>query len=165
VPIPANPASTLIHERVALCRDGANPTLICPMPSGWAVLGDQQFLEGYSLLLPDPVVECLNDLDTHARARFLVDMSLLGDAVAACTSAYRINYEILGNAEPALHAHVWPRRRDEPEELRRAPVACYPKETRNSVRFSPEVHGAIQVALRASLEGLLGTDDRTPRDP
>jgi diadenosine tetraphosphate (Ap4A) HIT family hydrolase len=74
---------TLIHEGVAFCRQGTNPTLIRRMPSGWAVLGDQQFLEGYSLLVPDPVVGSLNDLDRQARTRFLLDMALLGDAVAA----------------------------------------------------------------------------------
>jgi diadenosine tetraphosphate (Ap4A) HIT family hydrolase len=135
------------------------------MPSGWAVLGDQQFLKGYSLLLPDPVVGSLNELDACARARFLVDMALLGDAVAACTPAYRINYEILGNADPALHAHVWPRLLDEPDEFRRGPVGRYPKETRNSVAFSSEAHGALQAALRACLDKLLAADDRTAWGP
>jgi len=125
------------------------------MPSGWAVLGDQQVLEGYSLLVPDPVTESLNDLDTEARARFLVDMPLLGDAVAACTPAYSVNYEILGNAEPALHAHVWPRFSDEPDEFKRGPVGRYPKETRDSVPFSSERHGTLQAELRACLERLL----------
>jgi hypothetical protein len=60
---------TLIRERVASCRRGVNPTLICQMPSGWAVLGDQQFPEGYSLPLSDPVVGSLNDPTGEARTR------------------------------------------------------------------------------------------------
>jgi hypothetical protein len=47
---------TLIHRRVETARQGNNPTVICRVPSGWVVLGDVQFLRGYSLLLPDPVV-------------------------------------------------------------------------------------------------------------
>ena len=47
---------TLIHERVALARLAQNPTVICRMSSGWAVLGDHQFFEGYCLLRADPVV-------------------------------------------------------------------------------------------------------------
>jgi hypothetical protein len=30
--------STLIHQRVEAARVGTNPTVICRMPSGWAVL-------------------------------------------------------------------------------------------------------------------------------
>ena len=77
--------STLIHERVQAARAGTNPTVICQMPSGWAVLCDVQFLRGYSLLLPDPVVPDLNALDKHKRAEYLLDMTILGDALLAVT--------------------------------------------------------------------------------
>jgi diadenosine tetraphosphate (Ap4A) HIT family hydrolase len=145
---------TLIHERTELSRAGKNPMVICSMPSGWAVLGDNQFMRGYSLLLADPVVTDLNDLDRGARLRFLLDMALLGKAVSTCTPAYRINYEILGNTEPALHAHVWPRFLDEPEEFRGGPVWRYPTEKRRTEPFSPDVHGELQVALREVLQRL-----------
>jgi diadenosine tetraphosphate (Ap4A) HIT family hydrolase len=151
----AGPGSTLIHERVAACRDGSNPTIICRLPSGWAVLGDHQFLRGYSLLLPDPVVTDLSDLVGEGRRRFLWDMSLLGQAVGTCTDAARLNYEILGNAEPALHAHVWPRFADEPDEFRRGPVGRYPAAQRASEPFSPERHGPLQAALRDELRRLV----------
>jgi diadenosine tetraphosphate (Ap4A) HIT family hydrolase len=92
------------------------------MPSGWAVLGDPQILPGYSLLLPDPVVPDLNALAGPARAAYLDDMVRLGDAVLHVTGAARINYEILGNVEPALHAHVIPRFASEPADRRRTAV-------------------------------------------
>jgi len=157
--------TTLIHERVAACRAGANPTVICRVPSGWAVLGDHQFLRGYSLLLPDPVVTDLGDLDGEERRRFLWDMSLLGEAIGTCTKAARLNYEILGNAEPALHAHVWPRFADEPEEFRRGPVGRYPAEHRAAEPFSAERHGPLQAALRQVLGDLLAVGGRPSRVP
>jgi diadenosine tetraphosphate (Ap4A) HIT family hydrolase len=49
-------------------------------------------------------------------------MARLGDAVLAVTGADRINYEILGNVEPALHAHIIPRYASEPADLRKTPV-------------------------------------------
>jgi len=52
----------------------------------------------------------------------LGDMSVIGDALLEVTSALRINYEIQGNAEPALHAHIIPRYADEPDEQRRRPI-------------------------------------------
>ena len=89
--------STLIHQRVAAARAGTNPTVICQMPSGWVVLCDVQFLRGYSILLPDPVVPDLNSLDREQRAQYLLDMVTIGDALLEVTGAFRINYEILGN--------------------------------------------------------------------
>lgn len=96
-----------------------------------------QFFRGYSLLLPDPVVPSLNDLATGERTEFLLDMVALGDALLAVTDAHRINYEILGNGEPALHAHVFPRRMSEPDEFRAHPVWSYPQDMRRSVLFEP----------------------------
>ena len=79
-------------------------------------------MSGYSLLLPDPVLPHLNALQGAARRAFLDDMARLGDAVLLVTGAERINYEILGNVEPALHAHVIPRYASEPADRRKTPV-------------------------------------------
>ena len=114
--------STAIHRQVEAARAGALARVVARMPSGWAVLGDPQILHGYCLLLPDPVVTDLNALSGEARRQFLDDMARLGDAVLKETGAERINYEILGNVEPALHAHVIPRYGTEPPELRTKPV-------------------------------------------
>ena len=129
---------TLIHERVELARAGANPTVICRMPSGWAVLGDAQFFSGYSLLLPDPVVSDLNALGPDERRQYLYDATIIGDALLEVTEAYRINYEILGNLDPALHTHIFPRYRHEPESYQKGPVYYYSREQRASRPFDPE---------------------------
>ena len=130
--------STLIHERVATAQAGTNPTVICRMPSGWAVLCDAQFLRGYTILLHDPVVPDLNALDRERRAQYLLDMTTIGDALLEVTGAFRINYEILGNLDPALHAHIIPRYMSEPETLRKGPAFLYDKEYRNSIKFDYE---------------------------
>lgn len=114
--------STAIHRQVAEARESRLARVVARLDSGWAVMGDPQILPGYCLLLPDPVVPHLNSLTGEARRRFLDDMARLGDAVLAVTGAERINYEILGNVEPALHAHVIPRYATEPPDLRTKPV-------------------------------------------
>ena len=145
--------TTLIHRRVEAARSGDNPWVIARLRSGWAVIGDQQFLRGYSLLLPDPVVRDLNALDREARAKYLEDMVLLGDAVLAATGATRINYEILGNLEPALHAHVIPRYPEtEPAELRHKPAFFY--DWASAPKFDPEADRPLIEAIRASLPAL-----------
>ena len=121
-----------------MAQAGTNPTVLCRMPSGWAVLGDGQFIPGYCLLLPDPVVPDINALDADARRQYLYDMTVIGDALLEETDSYRINYEILGNTDPALHTHIFPRYLSEPNEYRGGPVFSYPREQRNSKPFDPE---------------------------
>jgi diadenosine tetraphosphate (Ap4A) HIT family hydrolase len=111
---------TAIHEQVIAAREGRDPRVITRLYSGWVVFGQQQFLRGYSLLLPDPVVSSLNAFGAKERTQFLTDMARVGDALLKVTGAVRINYAIFGNIEPALHAHIVPRYLEEPEALRTA---------------------------------------------
>ena len=141
----------MIADRVELARRGANDAVICRLPSGWAVIGDVQFLPGYCLLLADPVVASLNDLADARRAEFLRDMARLGDAILRVTSADRINYEILGNSEPELHAHVFPRYATEPPDLRRRPAWFY--DWAAAPQYDAETHTGMRNALRAALLG------------
>jgi diadenosine tetraphosphate (Ap4A) HIT family hydrolase len=142
--------TTAIHRMVEACRSGSYASLITRMPSGWAVMGQSQFLKGYSLLLPDPVVPHLNAMDSAARDRFLADMGKLGDAVFAATSALRINYAMFGNVEPALHAHVIPRYTDEAESMRTAHPWMY--DWAAAPQFDIETHGQILLAIRTQLK-------------
>lgn len=142
--------TTIIHKRVEAARHGENPTVLCKMDSGWAVFGDVQMLNGYCLLLPDPVPSDLNALSQAEREKFLLDMSIIGDALLEVTEAERINYEILGNSEKALHAHIIPRYAAEPEELRRGPVWFY--DWSQAPRFDPQKHKPLMDKLRAALE-------------
>ncbi|MGH8296164.1 MAG: HIT family protein [Steroidobacteraceae bacterium] len=122
----AKPApETAIHRLVGAARAGREPRVIARLFSGWAVFGERQFLRGYALLLPDPVVPSLNALGAQERTLFLQDLARLGDALLKVTGAERINYAILGNLEPALHAHVIPRYAEEEAELRTAHPWAY----------------------------------------
>ncbi len=130
--------STLIHERVDAAHNGTNPTVICQVTSGWAVLADMQYLRGYTILLADPVVPDLNALDRAQRAQFLLDMTIIGDALLEVTGAYRINYAVLANLDPALHAHIIPRYADEPDAYRKGLPWSYDKSYRDSIPFNLE---------------------------
>jgi diadenosine tetraphosphate (Ap4A) HIT family hydrolase len=131
------------------------------MRGGFAVIGDTQHLPGYSLLLTDdPAVNHLTDLDWERRKEFLFDLSLLGEAVErACRDGglRRINYEVLGNAEPILHGHVHPRYDWEPPDKITGPVWRYPKDVRNDPQFaySDEKHGELRGMITAELHALI----------
>jgi len=141
--------STAIHRMVEACNAGNYLALITRLSSGWAVLGNSQFLRGYSLLLPDPVVPHLNAMESAARDLFLSDMGKLGDAVLAATGALRINYAMFGNVEPALHAHVIPRYVDETESMRTAHPWAYDWNT--APQFDTKAHGDLLVSIRRNL--------------
>lgn len=142
----------MIADRVALAQAGKNDTVVCRLPSGWVVLADVQVLRGWCLLLPDPVVPSLNDLDEEGRVAFLRDMARLGDAILGVTGAARVNYEILGNSEPELHAHVIPRYRTEPTERRRMPAWFYDWD--EAPRYDPTTYAELREALRVALTGI-----------
>ena len=140
---------TAIHAQVIAAREGRDPRVIARLFSGWAVFGERQFVRGYALLLPDPVVPNLNALGARERIAFLSDMSRLGDALLKVTGAARINYAIFGNQEPALHAHVIPRYLDEPHALRSEQPWAY--DWNAAPAFDPEQHRDLGNRIHAAL--------------
>lgn len=114
------------------------------------MIGDVQPVPGFCLLLADPIVASLNALGPAERIQCSLDAIRAGDALLAVTDAYRINYETLGNAEPALHTHIVPRYRHEPDEKRRIPpFKAY--DWPSSRRFDPQRHGALVADIRRFL--------------
>lgn len=144
------PSTTAIHRRVARLRAGEDATFVARLESGWVAMGDPQVIEGYCLLLPDPVVPHLNALAPADRARFLGDMARVGDAVLAATGGIRANYAMFGNVEPALHAHVFPRRADEPAALATAQPWAW--DWNAAPAFAVARHGELLARIRAALE-------------
>jgi diadenosine tetraphosphate (Ap4A) HIT family hydrolase len=143
-------------ERLAALDRGENPALIARLPSGFALMGDTQFLPGYAMLFAYPEVDHLTDLADEARGQYLLDMSRLGAAVRAATGCRRINYSILGNLDPFLHAHIWPRYEWEPAPYKTAPPTDYPLETRAdpAQRFDAAKHADLQRAIAEHLSKL-----------
>jgi diadenosine tetraphosphate (Ap4A) HIT family hydrolase len=80
-------------------------------------------------------------------------MARLGTVLRDLTGAVRINYAIFGNLEPALHAHVFPRRDTEPETLRTAHPWAW--DWSQAPAFDRGRDGRLAEALRAVLTGTL----------
>lgn len=144
------------QDRIGTAERGENPTVIARMKSGYAVMGDTQFLPGYCVLLAVPQVTHLSDLQPVQRTQFLVDMSLLGEAIERVYRPRRTNYEILGNTDAYVHAHVWARYEWEPQEYIGGPVWRYPKEIRFAATqaFSLQGHGPVKLQLASALAEL-----------
>lgn len=99
----------LICERIGQIERGENPYFVCALSTGYVVLGDHQRFEGYTLFLCKRHVTELYQLPWGFRTRFLQEMSLVAEAVAAVYRPEKMNYELLGNGDTHLHWHLFPR--------------------------------------------------------
>lgn len=145
-----------ISNRADRLRRGEDPQLIARMPSGWAILANQQPgpITGCCMLIPDPVVSQVNDLSPEDRAAFMTDLVLLGDAVLAATGAERINYLILCNQVPELHGHVVPRfTAEDPAKRRLGPFEAYDFPNARKADVTGE-DASLFARLRAELDRL-----------
>lgn len=99
----------LVCERIGQIERGENPYFVCALSTGYVVLGDHQRFEGYTLFLCKRHVTELYQLPWGFRTRFLQEMSLVAEAVAAVYRPEKMNYELLGNGDTHLHWHLFPR--------------------------------------------------------
>ncbi|MFF3975654.1 diadenosine tetraphosphate hydrolase [Streptomyces sp. NPDC001828] len=148
-------------SRIESALRGENPTVLRRLRAGFAVIGDVQFLPGYSVLLvDDPQVRRLSELPRVKRLDFLAGMDMLGEAVERVSRRRdpefrRVNLEILGNTDGFLHAHVWPRFAWEPADLVRVPVWRYARENWQDERhaLAPR-HDVLRREISDELERL-----------
>lgn len=133
-------------DRIASAINGTNPMIMKKMTGGYAVFGDVQFLPGYSVLLPKRNVSSLNELNIEERTLFLRDMSILGDAILTVCKPERVNYDILGNTDNFLHAHVFPRYSTEAPEKLKKPVWLYDSSywSDSKYHYDPKQHDDIR---------------------
>lgn len=91
-----------------------NPFIAAELETGWAVLADKQFYRGYTIFLAKTCVSELHLLPHGERETFLREMSLVAEAAYRAFAPRKLNYELLGNGEPHLHWHIFPRYADDP---------------------------------------------------
>ena len=145
------------NDRIGSCERGENPTLLVKMKSGFAVIGDHQFLPGYCLLLGSPKVPSLNELPMEARKQYLIDMTLIGDAIIQACNPLRINYSTLMNSDHYLHTHIEARYEWEPDEYKSKPTCFYPREQRfgHEYEYSEQQYGELKSRITEALKDLM----------
>jgi diadenosine tetraphosphate (Ap4A) HIT family hydrolase len=106
--------------RIDRISQGQDPALIAELDQTYAILGDNQGLRGWCVLLLKGHREHLGELDVPRQCRVFADVARVAAAVREMVRPRRVNYECLGNVAPHIHWHVIPRHEDDPEP--RAPV-------------------------------------------
>lgn len=72
-------------------------------------LAANQFVRGYCVLICHRHVREPYELNTQERSLFFEDMMWVGQALERVFKPVKMNFTILGNAVPHLHAHILPR--------------------------------------------------------
>lgn len=102
----------LICDRIEMIKRGENPYFVRELETGYVVIGDHQRFPGYTLFLykrHENKTELFH-LEESERARFLLEMTLVAQAVFRAFRPKKINYELLGMGDAHLHWHIFPRK-------------------------------------------------------
>ncbi|MGT2910461.1 HIT family protein [Streptococcus cameli] len=99
----------LICERIGAIKNGRNPYFVAELETGYVVIGDHQYFQGYTLFLSKEHVTELHFLDKQVRNQHLVEMADVAEAVAQAFGSQKMNIESLGNGDAHLHWHLFPR--------------------------------------------------------
>ena len=144
-------------DRIGSCERGENPTFMVKMKSGFAVIADTQFLPGYCILLRYPKVESLSVLTLAERSQYLIDTTLIGDAIIKVCSPRKINYSTLMNKDDYLHTHIEARYEWEPDDYKYKPSHIYPDSERfdGKYMYNEKQHGQLKQNITEALAGLM----------
>jgi diadenosine tetraphosphate (Ap4A) HIT family hydrolase len=133
----------LICERVELAREKKNKYLIKELETGFAVLGDFQYYRGYTLFLSKIHAKELHELDYEFMRKFLEEMAKVAKAVYQACHPDKLNYEMLGNGDPHLHWHIFPRYQNDPKF--KSPIWIVDKSIRYSESVRPSEEELVEL--------------------
>ncbi|MET3557644.1 diadenosine tetraphosphate (Ap4A) HIT family hydrolase [Streptococcus rupicaprae] len=129
------------------------PYFVYEFETSYVEMGKNQFWEGYCILFTKGQYDHLTDMPIDVREKYLIEMSILGDAMMEVLQARRINYSILGNSHPVTHAHLFPRYDWEDETLGKSVVWRYDDEVFQDPKYAfSEKHASLKQALAEAIE-------------
>jgi diadenosine tetraphosphate (Ap4A) HIT family hydrolase len=125
---------------------------IAELPRSWLILGYAQFYRGYCVLLAKRHISEFHLLPRGEAHEILDELLAVGKAISAAVHPLKLNYECLGNQEPHIHWHVFPRFAEDP--MRLAPVWLRP-EAERKLALPDAGRRALIASLRGELARLL----------
>lgn len=110
-------------DKLVNLRELPDDQLVWEFPHSIALLGPWQYHTGYCVLIARSHETELHRLLASERIAFLEEMTLLSQAIDMTFQPRKMNCELLGNQVPHLHWHLFPRRADDPENLKAVWIA------------------------------------------
>jgi len=109
-------------------RAGLFADAIAELPRSWLIFGDAQFYRGYCVLLAKRHATEPHLMPRGEAHELLDELLAVGKTLANALNPLKLNYECLGNQEPHVHWHVFPRYAD--DAMRLQPVWLRPEHER-----------------------------------
>jgi len=135
-------------------ESGSFGDLIAELPRSWLILGDAQFYRGYCVLFAKRHIREMHLMPRGEAHELLDELIAVGKTLERVVRPLKLNYECLGNQEPHVHWHIFPRYAEDP--MRLAPVWLRP-ESERKVALEDDDRGGLIRALRTDLVRLLPT--------
>lgn len=88
------------------------------LPTAVAVLGNDQYYPGYTIVIARRHATELYHLPDAESTAYFRDMLRVARAIDRALSPRKMNYELLGNTVAHLHWHLFPRYADDPNPTR-----------------------------------------------
>ncbi|MCJ8007816.1 HIT family protein [Lederbergia wuyishanensis] len=140
----------LICNRINMIKEGTNKYFVAELETGYVVIGDHQYFEGYTLFLCKEHKHELHELNSDYKQKFLIEMSTVSEAVFRAFKPDKLNYELLGNGDSHMHWHIFPRRLNEPNPT--YPVWWTSRETMYSENSRPSINELEELKKKLLVE-------------
>ncbi len=140
-------------------KAGEFRALVAELNECYVVLGDAQYYRGYCVLFAKAHATELYLMPAESARALSDEMRLTAEAIAAVVKPWKMNYECLGNSEPHVHWHLFPRY--ETDELRRGPIWIRP-ESERKLSLDESDRRALVASLRKEIAARF-PDARIPR--
>jgi diadenosine tetraphosphate (Ap4A) HIT family hydrolase len=151
-----------ICRAIERIRSGGLRDMVAELANSYVVLGDAQFYRGYCIVFAKRHATELYLMPAEEARALFDEMRLMAESIAAVVKPWKMNYECLGNTEPHVHWHLFPRFHSESDDLRRGPIWARPAAER-MLALPDEDQRALIAALREQIRTRF-PDARMPRD-
>ena len=135
-------------------ESGGFGDLVAELPRSWLILGDAQFYRGYCVLFAKRHITEMHLMPRGEAHELLDELIAVGRTLERVVKPLKLNYECLGNQEPHVHWHVFPRYAEDPMKL--APVWLRAEHERRVALEDDDRRGLIR-ALRTDLVRVMPT--------
>jgi diadenosine tetraphosphate (Ap4A) HIT family hydrolase len=125
---------------------------VAELPRSWLILGDAQFYRGYTVLLAKRHINEIHLMPRGEAHELFDELLAVSKALTAVVRPHKLNYECLGNQEPHVHWHIFPRSADDP--MRLAPVWLRP-ESERKLALPADDRRVLIASLRTELARLI----------
>lgn len=140
-----------ICQQIAQIKRGEHSRVVAELPSGYVVMGENQFFRGYCLLLCKESAADLEELSPPFLSQFLQDLARVSAAVSRVVKPHKMNIESLGNVVPHLHWHFFPRQLSEAEPTQPVWLVMPQDEAATRYAFDAQRDGNLLESLRREL--------------